>query len=91
MTTTHHLTLGYHLGNANMHRRSRNRLHAPRAISMEMTEQKLYTLVKSGVRQWFSNWYARLIAETVRLKGGRRRWPCPSPRCRTCQPNTAYP
>jgi CheY-like chemotaxis protein len=32
---------------------------------MEMTEQKLYTLVKSGVRQWFSNWYARLIAETT--------------------------
>jgi CheY-like chemotaxis protein len=30
---------------------------------MELTEQKLYTLVKSGVRQWFSNWYARLIAE----------------------------
>ena len=28
----------------------------------ELTEQKLYTLVKSGVRQWFSNWYARLIA-----------------------------
>jgi hypothetical protein len=32
---------------------------------MEMTEQKLYTLVKSGVRQWFSNWYARLIAEST--------------------------
>ena len=30
---------------------------------MEMTEQKLYTLVKSGVRQWFSNWYARLTAQ----------------------------
>lgn len=29
---------------------------------MELTEQKLYTLVKSGVRQWFSNWYTRLIA-----------------------------
>src|SRR5262249_55224947 len=31
----------------------------------EMTEQKLYTLVKSGVRQWFSNWYARVIAEST--------------------------
>jgi hypothetical protein len=31
----------------------------------ELTEQKLYTLVKSGVRQWFSNWYARLIAEAT--------------------------
>jgi CheY-like chemotaxis protein len=25
---------------------------------VELTEQKLYTLVKSGVRQWFTNWYA---------------------------------
>jgi CheY-like chemotaxis protein len=31
----------------------------------EMTEQKLYTLVKSGVRQWFSNWYARLISDST--------------------------
>jgi hypothetical protein len=30
---------------------------------MEMTEQKLYTFVKSGIRQWFSLWYARLIAQ----------------------------
>jgi CheY-like chemotaxis protein len=29
---------------------------------LEMTEQKLYTFVKSGIRQWFSNWYASLIA-----------------------------
>lgn len=32
---------------------------------MEMTEQKLYTLVKSGIRQWFSIWYARQIAEAT--------------------------
>jgi CheY-like chemotaxis protein len=25
---------------------------------MELSEQKLYTLVKSGVRQWFTSWYA---------------------------------
>ena len=25
---------------------------------VELTEQKLYTLVKSGVRQWFTNWYS---------------------------------
>jgi len=29
---------------------------------VETTEAKLYTLVKSGVRQWFSIYYARLIA-----------------------------
>jgi CheY-like chemotaxis protein len=32
---------------------------------VEMTEQKLYTLVKSGVRQWFTVWYARLTAEST--------------------------
>jgi hypothetical protein len=30
MTTTHHQTLGYHLGNANTHRRGCNTVHAPR-------------------------------------------------------------
>jgi CheY-like chemotaxis protein len=32
---------------------------------LEMTEQKLYTFVKSGIRQWFSNWYAHLIANST--------------------------
>jgi CheY-like chemotaxis protein len=32
---------------------------------LEMTEQKLYTFVKSGIRQWFSIWYARLIADST--------------------------
>jgi CheY-like chemotaxis protein len=32
---------------------------------VEMTEQKLYTLVKSGVRQWFTLWYARMTAEST--------------------------
>ncbi|HEY4723934.1 MAG TPA: response regulator receiver protein [Anaerolineae bacterium] len=32
---------------------------------VEMTEQKLYTLVKSGVRQWVTLWYARLTAEST--------------------------
>jgi CheY-like chemotaxis protein len=32
---------------------------------VEMTEQKLYTLVKSGVRQWFTLWYARMTAENT--------------------------
>lgn len=29
----------------------------------EMTEQKLYTLVKSGIRQWFSIYYAKIISD----------------------------
>jgi CheY-like chemotaxis protein len=32
---------------------------------VETTEQKLYTLVKSGVRQWFTLWYARMTAEST--------------------------
>ena len=28
---------------------------------VELSEQKLYTLVKSGVRQWFTSWYALMI------------------------------
>jgi CheY-like chemotaxis protein len=32
---------------------------------VEMTEQKLYTLVKSGVRQWFSVWYVRMTAQNT--------------------------
>lgn len=43
---------------------------------MELTEQKLYTLVKSGVRQWFSRWYALMTAEStnnlVRHSGSRK-------------------
>jgi CheY-like chemotaxis protein len=31
----------------------------------EMSEQKLYTFVKTGIRQWFSIWYARLIADST--------------------------
>ena len=41
----------------------------------EMTEQKLYTLVKTGIRQWYSTWYARLIANStnaVVAKAGSR-------------------
>lgn len=30
---------------------------------VEMTEQKLYTFVKSGIRQWYSIFYAKLIAD----------------------------
>jgi hypothetical protein len=30
MTATHHQTLGYHLGNANTHRRGCTHVHAPR-------------------------------------------------------------
>lgn len=30
---------------------------------VEATQEKLYTLVKSGVRQWFSTFYAKLIAD----------------------------
>ncbi len=32
---------------------------------MELTERKLYTLVKSGVRQWFSSWYALMTEESM--------------------------
>src|SRR5690349_16199608 len=32
---------------------------------VELSEQKLYTLVKSGIRQWFSNWYTRLISNAT--------------------------
>lgn len=34
---------------------------------VEMTEQKLYTFVKSGIRQWYSVWYARMIAEMTNV------------------------
>jgi CheY-like chemotaxis protein len=30
---------------------------------LELSAQKLYTLVKSGVRQWFTSWYALVIEE----------------------------
>jgi CheY-like chemotaxis protein len=43
---------------------------------VEMTERKLYTFVKSGVRQWFSLWYARAIAEStnrIAVQSGTRR------------------
>jgi hypothetical protein len=33
MTTTHHQTLGYHLGNVNMPRRNRDHLHARRWVA----------------------------------------------------------
>jgi len=32
---------------------------------VELSEQKLYTLVKSGVRQWFTNWYALMTEESL--------------------------
>lgn len=32
---------------------------------VELSEQKLYTLVKSGVRQWFTSWYALMTEETT--------------------------
>ncbi len=32
---------------------------------VELSEQKLYTLVKSGVRQWFTSWYALTMEETT--------------------------
>jgi CheY-like chemotaxis protein len=31
----------------------------------ELSEQKLYSLVKSGVRQWFTNWYALMTEESL--------------------------
>jgi CheY-like chemotaxis protein len=30
---------------------------------VEMTEQKLYTFVKSGIRQWLTSYYSKLVAE----------------------------
>ena len=43
---------------------------------VELGEQKLYTLVKSGVRQWFSSWYALMTEEStsniVRHSGSRK-------------------
>jgi CheY-like chemotaxis protein len=30
---------------------------------VETTEQKLYTLVKSGIRQWFSIYYAKIVSD----------------------------
>ncbi|MBC7878213.1 MAG: response regulator receiver protein [Anaerolineales bacterium] len=32
---------------------------------VELSEQKLYTLVKSGVRQWFTSWYALMTEATT--------------------------
>lgn len=32
---------------------------------VELSEQKLYTLVKSGVRQWFTSWYALMTEVTT--------------------------
>jgi len=32
---------------------------------VELNEQKLYTLVKSGVRQWFTNWYALMTESST--------------------------
>lgn len=32
---------------------------------VELSEQKLYTLVKSGIRQWFTNWYALMTQESL--------------------------
>lgn len=32
---------------------------------VELSEQKLYTLVKSGVRQWFTTWYALMTEATT--------------------------
>ncbi|HNF33630.1 MAG TPA: hypothetical protein PLZ03_02475 [Anaerolineales bacterium] len=32
---------------------------------VELSEQKLYTLVKSGVRQWFTSWYALMTEEST--------------------------
>ena len=32
---------------------------------VELSEQKLYTLVKSGIRQWFTNWYAQMTQESL--------------------------
>lgn len=32
---------------------------------VELTEQKLYTLVKSGVRQWFTSWYALMTESST--------------------------
>lgn len=34
---------------------------------IEATEPKLYTLVKSGIRQWFSLWYANGLLEATNL------------------------
>ncbi|MCE9647851.1 MAG: response regulator receiver protein [Chloroflexi bacterium] len=32
---------------------------------VELSEQKLYTLVKTGVRQWFTSWYALMTEEST--------------------------
>ena len=43
---------------------------------VELSEQKLYTLVKSGVRQWFTNWYALMTEESLNnlvVNSGSRR------------------
>jgi CheY-like chemotaxis protein len=32
---------------------------------VELSEQKLYTLIKSGVRQWFTSWYALMTEEST--------------------------
>ena len=32
---------------------------------VELTEQKLYTLVKSGVRQWFTSWYSLMTEKAT--------------------------
>ena len=32
---------------------------------VELTEQKLYTLVKSGVRQWFTSWYSLMTGQSI--------------------------
>jgi CheY-like chemotaxis protein len=32
---------------------------------VEATEQKLYTLIKSGVRQWYSTFYSKLLSEVA--------------------------
>jgi CheY-like chemotaxis protein len=34
---------------------------------VEMTEQKLYTYVKGGIRQWFTSYYSKLIAELTNI------------------------
>ncbi len=43
---------------------------------LELNEQKLYTLIKSGVRQWFTSWYALMLEEStnnlVKSSGSRK-------------------
>jgi CheY-like chemotaxis protein len=43
---------------------------------VELSEQKLYTLVKSGVRQWFTSWYAMMTENSntnlITHSGSRR-------------------